>query len=149
MIFKNLFILFSSRALDFFLTAESLENDSSELTWILTWTRVSPVKALSLLCPRNLPSHPLTAQFAVRVLRSVHVHLSKLFISIFILNLSKFYPFEIWMKFGCKVESIKNLCTFKVLPCLNKFNHQIYLSDLLVLFWVRNSISNLEIEFLT
>ena len=62
--------LFLSRALDFFLTAESLENDSSELTWILTWTRVSPVKALSLLCPRNLPSHPLTAQFAVRVLSS-------------------------------------------------------------------------------
>ena len=56
--------------MDFFLTAESLENDSSELTWILTWTRVSPVKALSLLCPRNLPSHPLTAQFAVRVLSS-------------------------------------------------------------------------------
>ena len=58
------------RALDFFLTQESLENDSSELPWILTWARVSPVKALSLLCPRNLPNHPLTAQFAVRVLNS-------------------------------------------------------------------------------
>ena len=58
------------RALDFFLTPEGLENDSSELSWILTWARVSPVKALSLLCPRNLPSHPLTAQFAVRVLNS-------------------------------------------------------------------------------
>ena len=58
------------RALDFFLTAESLENDSSELTWILTWARVSPIKALSLLCQRNLPIHPLTAQFAVRVLNS-------------------------------------------------------------------------------
>ena len=31
---------------------------------------MSPIKALSLLCPRNLPSHPLTAQFAVRVLNS-------------------------------------------------------------------------------
>ena len=31
---------------------------------------MSPVKALALLCPRNLPSHPLTAQFAVRVLNS-------------------------------------------------------------------------------
>ncbi len=58
------------RALDYFLTADSLENDSSELTWILTWARVSPVKALSLLCQRNLPIHPLTAQFAVRVLNS-------------------------------------------------------------------------------
>ncbi len=58
------------RALDFFLTQESLENDSSELTWILTWARCSPVKALSLLCPRNLPSHPLTVQYAVRVLSS-------------------------------------------------------------------------------
>ena len=52
------------------MTAESLENDSSELTWILTWARVSPIKALSLLCQRNLPIHPLTAQFAVRVLNS-------------------------------------------------------------------------------
>lgn len=58
------------RALDFFLTVESLENDSSELAWILTWTRVSPVKALSLLCSRNLPPSPFSAQFAVRVLGS-------------------------------------------------------------------------------
>jgi phosphatidylinositol 4-kinase len=58
------------RALDFFLTPESLENDSSELTWILTWARCTPIKALALLCPRNLPSHPLTAQYAVRVLSS-------------------------------------------------------------------------------
>ena len=82
------------RALDFFLTPEGLENDSSELSWILTWARVSPVKALSLLCPRNLPSHPLTAQFAVRVLNSypsdaVLFYIQQMVISIEI-KLSKF-----------------------------------------------------------
>ncbi len=58
------------RALDFFLTKEALESDSRELHHVLTWARCSPVKALSLLCPRTLPTHPLTAQYAVRVLDS-------------------------------------------------------------------------------
>ena len=58
------------RALDLFLTKDNLENDSPELSNVLTWSACSPVKALSLLCPRTLPSHPLTAQYAVRVLSS-------------------------------------------------------------------------------
>ncbi|QQP57676.1 Uncharacterized protein FKW44_002744 [Caligus rogercresseyi] len=58
------------KALDFFLTKDSLENDSSLLPYVLSWKRCSPVKALSLLCPRTIPTHPLTAQYAVRVLSS-------------------------------------------------------------------------------
>jgi phosphatidylinositol 4-kinase len=58
------------RALDFFLTKEGLESDAPELPHVLTWARCSPVRALSLLCPRTLPTHPLTAQYAVRVLAS-------------------------------------------------------------------------------
>ncbi len=58
------------RALDFFLTKEALESDAPELPHVLTWARCSPVRALSLLCPRTLPTHPLTAQYAVRVLSS-------------------------------------------------------------------------------
>lgn len=63
-------VLHLPRALDFFLTKETLENDAKELPCVLTWSRCSPVRALSLLCPRTLPSHPLTAQYAVRVLSS-------------------------------------------------------------------------------
>jgi len=56
------------KALDFFLTRDSIANDAPELTYILTWANCSPVQALSLFCPRIHPSHPLTAQYAVRVL---------------------------------------------------------------------------------
>ena len=91
------------RALDFFLTNEGLENDSSELSWILTWARVSPVKALSLLCPRNLPSHPLTAQFAVRVLNSypsdaVLFYIQQMVIYSQCQNLKNFLSFRISVK---------------------------------------------------
>jgi phosphatidylinositol 4-kinase len=58
------------KALDYFLTKESIENDAPELTYILTWAKSSPIHGLSLLCPRTHPSHPLTAQYAVRVLAS-------------------------------------------------------------------------------
>ena len=50
------------RALDFFLTKEALESDAPELPHVLTWARCSPIRALSLLCQRTLPTHPLTAQ---------------------------------------------------------------------------------------
>eukprot|EP00095_Tigriopus_kingsejongensis_P007429 maker-scaffold443_size169656-snap-gene-0.12 protein:Tk07429 transcript:maker-scaffold443_size169656-snap-gene-0.12-mRNA-1 annotation:"phosphatidylinositol 4-kinase alpha isoform x1" len=61
---------FIPRALDYFLTKEPLENDAAELPYVLTWAKCSPVRALSLLCPRTLPTHPLTAQYAVSVLHS-------------------------------------------------------------------------------
>ncbi|KAK6191311.1 hypothetical protein SNE40_003034 [Patella caerulea] len=56
-------------AINFLVTAESLEADASELTHVLTWEIVSPVLALSYFS-RLYPPHPLTAQYAVRVLRS-------------------------------------------------------------------------------
>ena len=59
-----------SQALDYFLTEEMLERDSPELPHILTWARCSPLRALSLFCKRTLPIHPITAQYATRVLNS-------------------------------------------------------------------------------
>jgi len=47
-----------------------MDSIPQELEAVLTWARCSPVRALSLLCPRTLPTHPLTAQYAVRVLAS-------------------------------------------------------------------------------
>ncbi len=40
-----------------------------QLTHMLTWSPVSPVVALSYFS-RQYPPHPITAQYAVRVLRS-------------------------------------------------------------------------------
>ena len=40
-----------------------------QLTHMMTWTTISPVLALSYFS-RLYPPHPLTQQFAVRVLRS-------------------------------------------------------------------------------
>ena len=59
-----------SQALQYFLTEEMVERDSPDLPHLLTWARCSPLRALSLLCKRTLPSHPITAQYATRVLNS-------------------------------------------------------------------------------
>uniref|UniRef100_A0A8R1DKX0 1-phosphatidylinositol 4-kinase n=1 Tax=Caenorhabditis japonica TaxID=281687 RepID=A0A8R1DKX0_CAEJA len=56
-------------ALSFFL-ADSSVFESSEISHVLTWAACSPVMALSLLTPRRYPTHPITSQYAVRVLRS-------------------------------------------------------------------------------
>lgn len=56
-------------ALQYLTTSESIINDSSELTHMLTWARVPPVKALAYFS-RQYPRHPVTAQYAVRVLSS-------------------------------------------------------------------------------
>ena len=59
-----------AQALQYFLTEELVERDSPSLPHLLTWARCSPLRALSLLCKRTLPSHPITAQYATRVLNS-------------------------------------------------------------------------------
>jgi len=58
------------QAIDYFLSDEMLEKDTPELPHLLTWARCSPLRALSLFCKRTLPIHPLTAQYATRVLNS-------------------------------------------------------------------------------
>ncbi|EJW76008.1 hypothetical protein WUBG_13084, partial [Wuchereria bancrofti] len=49
---------------------EEKVEDLKILSHILTWAICDPVMALSLLGPRQYPAHPITVQYAVRVLRS-------------------------------------------------------------------------------
>ncbi|VDL64036.1 unnamed protein product [Nippostrongylus brasiliensis] len=44
--------------------------EHTDIAHVLTWATCSPVMALSLLTPRQYPLHPVTVQYAVRVLRS-------------------------------------------------------------------------------
>ncbi|CAJ0959757.1 unnamed protein product, partial [Mesorhabditis belari] len=56
-------------ALSYFLGDPSIF-ESAEISHVLTWATSTPVMALSLLTPRQYPQHPVTVQYAVRVLRS-------------------------------------------------------------------------------
>lgn len=56
-------------ALQYLVTTESILSEDSELVHMLTWARVSPVQALSYFS-RQLPPHPISAQYAVRTLAS-------------------------------------------------------------------------------
>ncbi|VDP21635.1 unnamed protein product [Onchocerca flexuosa] len=49
---------------------EEKMEDLKTLSHILTWAVCDPVMALSLLGARQYPTHPITVQYAVRVLRS-------------------------------------------------------------------------------
>ncbi|XP_066970314.1 phosphatidylinositol 4-kinase alpha isoform X2 [Macrobrachium rosenbergii] len=56
-------------ALQYLATSENILADIPELSYMLTWAPVPPVKALAYFS-RQFPPHPLTAQYAVRVLSS-------------------------------------------------------------------------------
>ncbi|XP_055625261.1 phosphatidylinositol 4-kinase alpha isoform X4 [Toxorhynchites rutilus septentrionalis] len=56
-------------ALKYLVTTRTLLNESPELVYMLTWARVSPIQALSYFS-RQYPTHPLTAQYAVKTLNS-------------------------------------------------------------------------------
>ncbi|XP_034943088.1 phosphatidylinositol 4-kinase alpha [Chelonus insularis] len=56
-------------ALQYLVTTDSLLNDAPELVYMLTWARVSPIQALAYFS-RQFPHHPISAQYAVRVLGS-------------------------------------------------------------------------------
>lgn len=49
---------------------EEKTEDLKCLSHVLTWARCTPVMALSLLGARCYPTHPITVQYAVRVLKS-------------------------------------------------------------------------------
>ncbi|XP_076062775.1 phosphatidylinositol 4-kinase III alpha isoform X2 [Oratosquilla oratoria] len=54
-------------ALLYLATSENILSDIPELNYMLTWSPVPPVKALAYFS-RQYPPHPITAQYAVRVL---------------------------------------------------------------------------------
>ncbi|KAK7873127.1 hypothetical protein R5R35_006354 [Gryllus longicercus] len=58
-----------AHALSYLVTTDTLLNDATELVHMLTWARVSPIQALAFFS-RQFPPHPITAQYAVRVLSS-------------------------------------------------------------------------------
>lgn len=56
-------------ALQYLVTTEAILKDIGELVHMLTWAKVSPIQALSYFS-RQLPHHPISAQYAVRTLAS-------------------------------------------------------------------------------
>uniref|UniRef100_A0A8D8UEF4 1-phosphatidylinositol 4-kinase n=1 Tax=Cacopsylla melanoneura TaxID=428564 RepID=A0A8D8UEF4_9HEMI len=56
-------------ALQYLATTEAILADIPELSYMLAWARVSPIQALAYFS-RQYPPHPITAQYAVRVLSS-------------------------------------------------------------------------------
>ncbi|XP_063926767.1 phosphatidylinositol 4-kinase alpha isoform X4 [Zophobas morio] len=56
-------------ALQYLVTTDAILSDSAKLVHMLTWARISPIHALAYFS-RQFPPHPITAQYAVRVLSS-------------------------------------------------------------------------------
>lgn len=56
-------------SIQYLVTSDNLLNDIPELVYMLSWARVTPVQALAYFS-RQYPPHPITAQYAVRVLKS-------------------------------------------------------------------------------
>ncbi|XP_023707312.1 phosphatidylinositol 4-kinase alpha isoform X2 [Cryptotermes secundus] len=57
------------QALPYLVTTDTLLNDAHELVYMLTWAPISPIHALAYFS-RQFPPHPISAQYAVRVLSS-------------------------------------------------------------------------------
>ncbi|XP_011307555.1 phosphatidylinositol 4-kinase alpha isoform X2 [Fopius arisanus] len=66
---KPIPVMHVPEALQYLVTTDSLLNDSPELVFMLTWARISPIQALAYFS-RQFPHHPISAQYAVRVLGS-------------------------------------------------------------------------------
>ncbi|XP_074027148.1 phosphatidylinositol 4-kinase III alpha isoform X2 [Leptinotarsa decemlineata] len=56
-------------ALQYLATTEAILSDSTKLGHMLTWSKITPIQALAYFS-RQFPSHPISAQYAVRVLSS-------------------------------------------------------------------------------
>lgn len=56
-------------AIRYLVTTKTLLADSPQLNYMLTWAKVGPIQALSYFS-RQYPTHPLTAQYAVKTLHS-------------------------------------------------------------------------------
>lgn len=56
-------------ALKYLVTTKTLLNELHELVYMLSWAPVGPIQAMSYFS-RQFPTHPLTAQYAVKTLSS-------------------------------------------------------------------------------
>lgn len=56
-------------ALKYLVTTKTLLNELPELVYMLSWAPVGPIQAMSYFS-RQFPTHPLTAQYAVKTLSS-------------------------------------------------------------------------------
>ena len=66
---KPLLICDEPEALQFLVDENTIKQNKPELSYLLIWSLVPPVTAMSFFS-QQYPSHPLTAQYAVRVLQS-------------------------------------------------------------------------------
>lgn len=57
------------KALQFLVDEETIKQNKPELVHVLVWATVPPVTAISFFS-QQFPPHPVTAQYAVRCLRS-------------------------------------------------------------------------------
>uniref|UniRef100_A0A7E4V1C1 1-phosphatidylinositol 4-kinase n=1 Tax=Panagrellus redivivus TaxID=6233 RepID=A0A7E4V1C1_PANRE len=67
-------------ALPLFVGSVNTNYDEFDLSHLLTWTKCTPVMALSLLSPRLHAQNPIVMQYAVRVLRSYSADVLLLYI---------------------------------------------------------------------
>lgn len=65
-IYRNIFINYHPQYL---VTEKNIKADIPELTHVLCWSAIPPVQAMAFFS-QQYPPHPLTAQYAFRVLQS-------------------------------------------------------------------------------
>ena len=103
-----------SEALDFLVTTDMILNDSPDLNYILTWTQITPTKALSFFS-RKYPNHPIPVQFAIKNLLSYKpVSIFVLFRRIIFLI---FFPQDVIIQYIPQiVQAVRHdpVCVFKL-----------------------------------
>ena len=63
------FLTFKNFFFQYLVTEKNVKADIPELTHVLCWSAIPPVQAMAYFS-QQYPPHPLTAQYAIRVLQS-------------------------------------------------------------------------------